>query len=125
MRRTLCQVTMIIGLGLGAAVLVPAQPSTDADHDAKTYNDFGVGQIEIRNYASAIEALNKAIQLSPTDAKAHYNLGSAYYFNKQYDQALVHLQRAIDLDPQYASAYNQIGVVYSDIRQYDQAVSSF
>jgi tetratricopeptide (TPR) repeat protein len=75
--------------------------------------NFWKGQVKVfyllaqadKNYLpKAIESLDEAIKLAPTDAKLLYNLGIVYGYNKQEEAAAEAFRQAIDLKPNYKDA---------------------
>ena len=60
----------------------------------------------------AIDALHKAIELSPTWAEPYIRLGSLYASSGQYDQALAKLKDAAKADPQNQATLMVMGVLY-------------
>jgi serine/threonine protein kinase/Tfp pilus assembly protein PilF len=69
---------------------------------------------------SAIEILQRALELDPTYASAHASLGEAYWRRWERegepmwaDKALVHGKRALGLRPDLPEAHTAMGVMYS------------
>jgi Flp pilus assembly protein TadD len=54
----------------------------------------------------AIEALEEALAVEPTDALVHYNLACYWSLAKNKRQALVYLARAFDLEEGYRALVN-------------------
>jgi tetratricopeptide (TPR) repeat protein len=73
-------------------------------------------------YDSAIDALRRAIELSPKQAENHSDLGDALAANKQYAEAEESYRRAIELDPKYAVTYADLADVYMKMNRADDAV---
>lgn len=61
---------------------------------------------------AALEAIQKAHELAPTDAKIAYNLGVLYGQNGNYEKAIEVLQKTITLKPDYRDAYFALGLSY-------------
>lgn len=62
--------------------------------------------------ATALQAIQKAHELAPTDAKISYNLGLLYTQNNQLDKAIHVMQDTIKLKPDYRDAYYALGLFY-------------
>ncbi|MDR3268472.1 MAG: tetratricopeptide repeat protein [Tannerella sp.] len=77
------------------------------------------------NYAQAIAAYQKAIELKPDDAEAYYSMGNAYCKQGNYAQAIAVCQKAIELKPDYADAYGSMGTAYYYQGNYAQAIASY
>ncbi len=60
---------------------------------------LGMGTIygDMQQYETAIDYLNRSVQVDPNNSQTHYILAVNYYFLKNYDQAKHHLQLAGDL----------------------------
>src|SRR5262249_54947142 len=59
----------------GAAVALQRRPSPE---EAKSHNDAGLTALRSRNYDTAIQEFQAAIQADPSFAAAYYDLGVAY-----------------------------------------------
>jgi tetratricopeptide (TPR) repeat protein len=70
----------------------------------------------------AINALEKAISLAPTDPKLVYNLGLLLARNGQNQEALEKVQKAIELKPDYEEVRNTLATFYEDLGQRDKAI---
>ena len=70
---------------------------------------------------TAIDALNNAQMLSPTDPKIAYNLAILWGREGDNGQAIDILKKAIDLKPNYRDAYYALFVFYTDTKQAVQA----
>ena len=62
----------------------------------------------------ALEAINKAQELSPNDAKITYNRGVLYGQTGNYDKGVEILKRTIELKPNYTEAYIALGLFYHE-----------
>lgn len=69
----------------------------------------------------AIEAINEAIDLAPTDAKLVYNLGLTYLRTGNTDKALESFEKAIAMKPNYRDARLALALVFIDKGQKPQA----
>ena len=85
--------------------------------------DEGNNLFNIRRYADALIAFERAIQRAPLFADAYEGKGSALVQLGRYAEALASYGRAIDLDPQFAQAYNGKGVVLYYLKHYEEALS--
>ena len=63
----------------------------------------------------AIESLEKAVKLAPTDAKLLYNLGYVYRLTGSPQKAVETLEKTIQLKPDYRDAYLTLGLAYHDL----------
>ena len=58
-----------------------------APNDYGLHSNLGTVYGLMKDYAAAIEVLEKASELNPTNAKVHIDLGLSYFYNGQNDQA--------------------------------------
>ncbi len=75
--------------------------------------------------ADAIDALNQAIRLDPTNAEANSTLAYAYIQLGQCSQAQQSVERGLQVNPHLATLYKNQGSVYICLKQYDQAYQAF
>lgn len=66
---------------------------------------------------AAIEALEKAVVLSPNDPKIYYNLAILYGRDANNDKALELLTKAKELKPNYRDAYFGLYVFYTELKE--------
>lgn len=69
----------------------------------------------------AIEALEKALELSPNDPKLFYNLAILYGRNDEDEKAVELLTRAKELKPNYRDAYFALSIFYDELKQPEKA----
>jgi tetratricopeptide (TPR) repeat protein len=85
-------------------------------------------QYERRNFAAAIDALNKSIQLNPQYVEALNNRGISRYQLKDYDGAIADLSEAIRLRPNDPFAYNNRAAALrmkGDLASFRQALADY
>jgi tetratricopeptide (TPR) repeat protein len=80
---------------------------------------YTLSQILPQYLPVALQALQKAHQLAPTDAKISYNLGLLYAQVGQTDAGVTTLQDTVKLKPDYRDAYYALGLLL-----HQQAVDS-
>jgi tetratricopeptide (TPR) repeat protein len=77
------------------------------------------------DYASAITALTKAVQINPSDSISFVNLGNALYKTKKFPEAISNLTRAIIMDPNEPAAFNIRGLAYRAVGNTTNAIADF
>lgn len=77
------------------------------------------------DYERAIEDLNEALKLNPTNAFAHHRRGKALSQKGDKNLALEDFNEAIRLDPEYHGAYNLRGSIFYEKGNYDQALKDY
>lgn len=91
----------------------------------KTAEDWireGEAHLDLKHYAEALIAFERAIQLNPNYALAYNNKGRALSRLKQYEEALIAYDQALRLDPAYAHAYNNKGVALRKLGRNEEAI---
>lgn len=87
-------------------------PALHADHiGASTFIQKGWSLISLGDYPGAIQALNKALQLSPGDLQAESLLGWAQMLNEEYDAALGTFQIVLTKEPANSLARINVGYI--------------
>lgn len=76
---------------------------------------YELARIDQQFIQFAIESLEKAHSLAPTDAKLLYNLGYVYRLSGMSDIAIKTLRQTIQLKPDYRDAYLTLGLAYHDL----------
>lgn len=73
---------------------------------------FTLAQLDPQYTLRALQAIQKASQLAPTDAKVHYNLGVIYGQTGNIDSGIKTLEETVILKPNYREAYYALAVLY-------------
>ncbi len=112
-----------------AAALDPAQHVV-VSHMADTYIGRGDSKSSTEekqaDYASAVEAYKKAVEMSPEDPVYHNNYALALVKTKKIEEAQAELTKAAQLDPTSAGKYYyNLGAVLANIGQADAAGDAF
>jgi tetratricopeptide (TPR) repeat protein len=89
-----------------------ARPAVHADHlGASTYIEKGWSLISLGDYPGAIQALEKALSLSPGAVDATSLLGWAQMLNESYDDALGNFSKVLMKEPGNALARINVGYI--------------
>lgn len=97
-------------------------PGTGDEQGAEREYWKGRAFLGEKNYAKAIEALEKSISLYPASA-AYNDLGNAYQKLERYDEAFASYKLAIRLKPENVEARYGMGIAYEETKQYESAVA--
>ena len=88
------------------------RPPVHEDHiGATTFIEKGWSLIALGDHAGAIQALQKATELSPGDLQAHSLLGWAQMLHADYDDALATFSRVLMKEPGNALARVNVGYI--------------
>jgi tetratricopeptide (TPR) repeat protein len=100
-----------------------ARPVVHADHlGASTYIEKGWSLISLGDFAGAIQALGKALALSPEDTQALSLLGWAQMLAEDYDEALGTFSRVLMREPANALARINVGYICLKKRIFGEAI---
>ena len=89
-----------------------ARPAVHADHlGASTYIEKGWSLISLGEYSGAIQALERALSLSPGAVEATSLLGWAQMLNEDYDDALGNFSKVLMKEPANALARINVGYI--------------
>ena len=73
----------------------------------------------------SMAAMQKCIQLAPTDPAAFNNLGSTLRRLGKLEKALVSLRQAIKINPRFAEAHNNLGNTLRQLGRLEESEASF
>ena len=74
--------------------------------------NLGLVHAQAGRHAEAVAALERAVQVSPTQPRFFNELGIAYRANGQFDKAREAYERALTLDANYAAALLNLGILH-------------
>ncbi len=109
----------------------------DLNSVPSTSNEFvrrAIARYIIEEGADALNDLNKAIEIDPSNANAYFHRGyirlNYYSYYKQYDhsefsreKALIDFSKAINIDSSHALAYSFRGKIFGDMKKFKPAFS--
>src|SRR5216110_1053497 len=100
-----------------------ARPVLHADHiGATTFIEKGWSLISLGDHAGAIQALTKALQLSPGETQAESLLGWAQMLHEDYDDALGTFQKVLMKEPANSLARINVGYICLKKRIFGEAI---
>jgi tetratricopeptide (TPR) repeat protein len=73
------------------------------------------------NFQSAVQHLQRAIQIEPKFVQAHNNLGASYLQMNEYESAVAEFRTAIDLDNKIQEAHRNLSLGLFLLRRYPEA----
>ena len=100
-----------------------ARPAVQADHlGASTFIEKGWSLISLGDHAGAIQALDKALALSPGTIQAQSLLGWAQMLHEDYDDALATFSKVSMKEPANALARINVGYICLKKRIFGEAI---
>lgn len=94
-----------------------------ADHiGASTFIEKGWSLISLGDYPAAIQALKKALQLSPGETRAESLLGWAQMLNEDYDDALATFEQVLTKEPTNSLARINVGYICLKKKMFAEAI---
>jgi TolB-like protein/Flp pilus assembly protein TadD len=78
-----------------------------------------------RDYDSALRALDRSIELQPSNSDARTFRAAIYRRRSEWRRALAEDERALELDPRHAGIYTNIGGTYGLLRRWSDAERAF
>ncbi|MCI0480998.1 MAG: tetratricopeptide repeat protein [Candidatus Dadabacteria bacterium] len=114
----------VIFLIIVLQALVTASSSAE-DIDPGELVEKAGNDIMIREYESALEKLEKAVEVDPDNSRAYLFMAQAYIGLKKYDKAIESYDKAINADPDSYIAWNGKGELLLRELKYDEALVCF
>jgi tetratricopeptide (TPR) repeat protein len=109
--------------GAESAPQMQAAAPLHADHiGASTFIQKGWSLISLEDYEGAIQALKKALKLSPGDIEAETLLGWAQMEHRDFDDALATFQTVLTKDAANSLARINLGQIYLQKRNFQEAI---
>lgn len=102
----------------------PGQTST-MELLGEAYLKKGIEALSKKQFAAALQQLQKAAGYDPKNGYIHYNLGETYIFEKKYQDAEKALNRAAALMPENPDVYGRLGLVYEKLKKLDSAMDAY
>jgi tetratricopeptide (TPR) repeat protein len=100
-----------------------AAPAIHADHiGASTFIEKGWSLISLGDYPGAVQALQKALSLSPGEVQAQSLLGWALMLNEDYDAALETFNDVLTKEPSNSLARINVGFICLKKNVYGEAI---
>lgn len=81
------------------------------NHDYKYYANLGVDETNKGNFDSAIEALDKAIELKPDRDFLYFSKAVAFHNKMELEEAYENYKKALEINPKMIDAYYNLAQV--------------
>jgi tetratricopeptide (TPR) repeat protein len=110
-------------LALGAYVLVWLVGGQCSRARVESLNRMNEGVVLAaqKQYLAAVEKLQSAVAIDPTNDQAYWNLAIVHMQMQRFDAARDDLRRAVDIRPDVAGYHQQLGTVLMELEQWEDA----
>jgi tetratricopeptide (TPR) repeat protein len=109
-----------------AKALVQYRKAIAVNHNyVEAYHRLGLLLSTLNQRKEALEALQRAVELSPDDAVLRNNLGFELMMAGRWQDAERELSRSLAIKPDFARAHVNMGIVRSKLDRFDDALASF
>lgn len=99
------------------------RPTVHHDHlGASTFVEKGWSLISLGDHVGAVQALSRALELSPDNLEAQSLLGWAQMLDQQFDEALATFSRVLRVEPDNALARVNVGYICLKKRIFGEAI---
>ncbi len=89
------------------------------------FNNLGNSYKDVGNTASALKALETAVEINPSLPESRANLGNIYLDMRRIDDAIRSYQLALKTNPDDAKTHNNLGNAYGKQNRTDAAISEY
>lgn len=94
--------------------------------NAEAWAQLGHNYFDLNQYANAIEAYNKYLEINPNNPNVWTDLGVMHRRNRNPQEALRCFDKAIEINPQHQqSRFNKGIVLMFDLRKHEEALNSW
>ena len=114
-----------VALGAFVMVWLVGGQCSRARVESLTDMNEGVVLAAQKQYLAAVEKLQSAAAIDPTNDQAYWNLAIVHMEMQRFDAARDDLQRAIDISPNSAGYHEKLGTVLMELEQWPQAREAF
>ena len=86
---------------------------------------MGEAEFQEKNYAKAVDYLDRALGQNPSFASGQYKLGMSHVFLERPQEGARHLQLAVKYGYSDPNAYRTLGYLYRQLGRRSEAVKAF
>jgi arylsulfatase A-like enzyme/Tfp pilus assembly protein PilF len=86
------------------------------------YAKLGVAESNLGNFAEAVKAKRKAVELMPGDVNLHYELGNTLMKARDFEGAIPELEIVTAKKPESWKTHMLLGIAYSRTERFPQAI---
>ncbi|KAJ1731004.1 Small glutamine-rich tetratricopeptide repeat-containing protein 2 [Coemansia biformis] len=108
-----------------AADAPPAGPSDEDRKRADAFKAEGNSLVNQKEYAGAIDAYTRAIELVGDNAVFYGNRAAAHSQNGEHEKAVDDARRALEINAAYSKGYSRLGLAYFGLGNYGEAAEAY
>jgi tetratricopeptide (TPR) repeat protein len=112
-------------LTLSTLVLALAAGCSRANVESLNYMNQGVALATQKQYVEAVQQLERATSVDPTNDQAFYNLAIVHMEMRKFERAKEDLSRAVSAAPQNAAYQEKLGTVLIELKDWSGAKKAF
>ena len=94
-------------------------------NDADDWTGKGTTLLKLEKYEEALNAYEKAIELSPENTNAWAGKSTALFGLERYEEALNAYEKLIESNPEYVHAFGSKGAILLVLERYEEALKTF
>jgi tetratricopeptide (TPR) repeat protein len=114
-----------VALGAFVTIWLVGGQCSRARVESLNHMNEGVVLAAQKQYLAAVEKLQQAAAIDPTNDQAYWNLAIVHMEMQRFDAARDDLQRAIDINPNVAGYHEKLGTVLMELEAWDDARAAF
>lgn len=112
-------------LAIALAACAGPRPDVEGTSASQHALDAALGKIEVRDEAGAIEDLDRALELDPSNAAALRWRGHCLNLAGVYEEAILDYTRAIELEPAFAWTHYARGMAQHNLGRHELAILGY
>ncbi len=86
---------------------------------------WGAQAIDDKDYATALDVLDRMVTLKPDYAEGWNKRATVYYLTDKYGQSLADIQRVLALEPRHFGALTGLGAIFREIGEDKKAIRAY
>ncbi|CAH1403250.1 unnamed protein product [Nezara viridula] len=106
----------------------PDRDLTPEQREAKKEKDLGNEAYKKKDFVTALQHYNRAVEINPSDITYHNNIAAVYFEQKDYEQCISQCEKAIEIGREnradfklIAKAFTRIGNAYKKLENWSKA----
>ncbi len=86
---------------------------------------WGLEAIDSKDYASALDILDRVVTLKPDYAEGWNKRATVYYLTDKYSQSIADIRHVLVLEPRHFGALSGLGMIFSDLGEDKKAIDAY